>query len=42
MDIVITHTDAKHGAKNVKGLCKKLVRRLYERGKHLIAFDFFL
>jgi DNA polymerase/3'-5' exonuclease PolX len=33
VDIVITHGDAKSGAEKIKGLCKKLVKRLYERGK---------
>lgn len=43
VDIVITHTDAKSGAAKIKGLCKKFVRRLYERGlvthvMHLSSF----
>jgi DNA polymerase beta palm len=33
VDIVITHMDAKSGAAKIKGLCKKFVRRLYERGQ---------
>lgn len=33
VDIVITHTDAKGGAAKIKGLCKKFVRRLYQRGQ---------
>ncbi|KAH0829157.1 hypothetical protein J3R83DRAFT_2666 [Lanmaoa asiatica] len=32
-DIVISHTNWDHGADKVRGLCKKLVRRLHERGK---------
>ncbi|KAH7921441.1 Nucleotidyltransferase [Leucogyrophana mollusca] len=32
VDIVITHTDWTLGSRKVKGLCKRLVQRLYERG----------
>lgn len=32
-DIVISHTDWDRGADKVRGLCKKLVRRLQERGE---------
>jgi len=33
VDIVISHTDWDRGADKVRGFCKKLVRRLQERGK---------
>ncbi|KXN87482.1 DNA-directed DNA/RNA polymerase mu [Leucoagaricus sp. SymC.cos] len=36
IDIVITHTDIKHGAAIIKGLCAKLTKRLHERGLYLI------
>ncbi|KAG2069658.1 Nucleotidyltransferase [Suillus decipiens] len=32
VDIVITHTDWNLGSQKVKGLCKKLVQRLYDQG----------
>lgn len=32
VDIVITHTDWNLGSQKVKGLCRKLVRRLHEQG----------
>ncbi|KAG5647080.1 hypothetical protein DXG03_001450 [Asterophora parasitica] len=32
VDIVISHPDLRSGAEQVKGLCKKLVQRLYKRG----------
>ena len=36
VDIVISHTDWDRGADKVRGLCKKLVQRLHERGKILL------
>jgi DNA polymerase IV len=33
VDIVFTHPDLNTGAAKVKGLCKRLVRHLYERGQ---------
>ncbi|KAF8070730.1 DNA polymerase mu [Lyophyllum atratum] len=32
VDIVISHPDIRSGGERVKGLCKKLVHRLYDRG----------
>jgi len=33
VDIVITHTDWELGSQKVKGLCRKLVRRLHGQGQ---------
>lgn len=43
VDIVITHPNLKSGAGIVKGLCKKLVKRLYEQGlvKHVMHLSGF-
>ncbi|KIJ15525.1 hypothetical protein PAXINDRAFT_77120 [Paxillus involutus ATCC 200175] len=43
VDIVITHTDWSLGSQKVNGLCKKLVRRLHERGlvKHVLYMSEF-
>ncbi|KAL0578921.1 hypothetical protein V5O48_003069 [Marasmius crinis-equi] len=43
VDIVISHGDLKSGGEQIKGLCKKLVKRLYEKGlvthvMHLSSF----
>lgn len=38
VDIVISHADWDHGAEKVRGLCKKLLQRLHERGKILACF----
>ncbi|KAN0081305.1 hypothetical protein V8E55_008929 [Tylopilus felleus] len=32
VDIIISHADWDHGAEKVRGLCKKLLQRLHERG----------
>lgn len=39
VDIVISHPGLRSGADEVKGLCAKLVRQLYDRGMMLLSSE---
>ena len=41
VDIVISHSNLKSGGDQIKGLCKELVKRLYEKGTARIVGLFY-